>query len=160
MNDDDEEEEYEVYEFVTTGEKTCERCMALAGSQWREPPDPPHAHCECEVVVKMAGRHAPRDCGDTTWSMEAIPGGESTVRYGPGGLDGFEWGFNVTIDCWDGGVHEFEIWVDMGSEDDYGGVFSETIFADLNAFAWSEVYDEAEAVAARVCQQCSPPLLS
>jgi hypothetical protein len=86
MNDDDEEEEYEVYEFVTTGEKTCERCMALAGSQWREPPDPPHAHCECEVVVKMAGRHAPRDCGDTTWSMEAIPGGESTVHYGPGGL--------------------------------------------------------------------------
>jgi hypothetical protein len=159
MDEDDEEEDGELYEFVTTGEHSCERCMALAGSQWREPPNPPHAHCECEVVPLPSGVHRQRDCGDTTWSIEHIPG-SGTVRYGAGGLDGFEWGFTATIDCWDGLSHEFEIWLDMGNEDDYGGALSETLYEDLMAYAWSELYDEIEAVVARVCRPCSPELLS
>ena len=53
----EEEDDIELYEFVTTGEKSCERCMALAGSQWRQPPNPPHAHCECEVDLKIMGMH-------------------------------------------------------------------------------------------------------
>jgi hypothetical protein len=158
MDEDEEEEEYEVYEFVTTGERTCERCMALAGSRWREPPDPPHAHCECEVQPKIASVHKPRDCGDTTWSMAPIPGGGSTVRYGSGDLSGFEWGFTVTIDCWDGGVYEFEIWLDMGKDSDWPVI--ETTFQDMEAYAWSELYDEIEAVAARVCRPCEAPLVS
>lgn len=160
MNEDDEEEATEVFEFVTTGEKSCERCMALSGSRWTDPPSPPHAHCECEVVPHIKGIHKQRTCDDNTWSFEPIGGGGGTVRYGPGGLDGFEWGFKVTVDCWDGLSHEFEIWVDMGHEDDYGGAFSDTIFEDLNAFAWSELFDEVEAAAARLCKQCSPELLS
>ena len=28
--------------------------------------------------------------------------------------------------CWDGLTHEFEIWLDMGREDDYGGAFSDS----------------------------------
>jgi hypothetical protein len=158
MNEDEEQEDAVVYEFVTTGERTCERCMALAGSQWREPPDPPHAHCECEVVPVVTGVHSPRDCGDNTWSMEAIPGGESTVRYGPGGLGGFEWGFNVTIDCWDGGLYEFEMWVDIGKDSDWPG--GTDAFDDMDAFAWSELYDQAEAVSAQVCSPCEAPLVS
>lgn len=142
----DEEEQDEVYEFVATGENSCERCMALNGTQWREPPDPPHAHCECEVQVKMTGRHSPRDCGDNTWSVEHLPNG--TVNYGPAADYGWEWGFNVTIDCWDGYVYSFEIWVDMGK--DSAWPIGDTMFDDMDAYAWSEIYDEAEAVAARL----------
>lgn len=159
MNDTVDIEDGEaVYEFVPTGEHTCERCMALAGSQWQEPPSPPHAHCECEVQVKRVGRSKPRDCGDNMWTMRPVPGGNGTVRYGPGGLGGFEWGFIVTIDCWDGSTYEFEIWVDMGKDDDWPDGLD--AFDVMDGYAWSEVYDEAEAVAARVCQPCEPPLVS
>lgn len=150
------EEEAEVYEFVTTGENSCERCMALNGTQWREPPDPPHPHCECEVQVKVVGRHSPRDCGDNTWSIAHLSDG--TVNYGPAADYGWEWGFNVTIDCWDGSVYEFEIWVDMGKDSDWP--INDTMFDDMDAYAWSEIYDEAEAVAAQVCRPCAPPLVS
>jgi hypothetical protein len=30
----------------------------------------------------------------------------------------------------------------------------------MDAYAWSEIYDEAEAVAAQVCRPCDPPLVS
>ena len=149
----------ELYELVATGEHTCERCMALAGSQWPDPLKPLHAHCECEVVPKIAGIHKRRDCNDTSWEIEHIPG-RGTMRYGPDGLDGFEWGFTVTVDCWDGLSHEFEIWIDMGHEDDYGGAFSDTFEADASAVAWNELHDEIETVVARVCRPCGEELLS
>ena len=145
-----------VYEFVAAGE-SCERCQALSGTQWSEPPGLPHPHCECEIEPKLAGLHEPRECGDTTWSMEHLHGG--TARYGPGGAN-FEWGFNVTIDCWDGATYEFEIWVDMGTEADYPGYYSEGDVGEMESFAWSEIYDQAEEVAAQVCRPCEPPLVA
>lgn len=157
MPADAEQEEATVYEFVAAGENTCERCMALSHSTWREPPNPPHAHCECEIVPHKKGVHRPRDCGDTTWSIEHIPQ-SGTVVYGPAADYGWEWGFKVTIDCWDGGTYEFEIWVDMGYDRDWPPTVE--AFDAMDAYAWSEIYDEAEAVAARVCRPCNPPLVS
>jgi hypothetical protein len=153
--DSQESEEREVYVFVAGGE-ACERCQALAGSQWREPPDPPHAHCACDVDVRVVGRREQRECGDNTWTLEPLQDG--TVHYGPAGSDTFEWGFLVTIDCWDGLVHEFEIWVDMGADSDYAPGLDG--FADMEAFAWNEVYDEAEEIAAQVCRPCPDLIVS
>jgi hypothetical protein len=157
MSDGDETEEEgdEVYEFVASGENTCEQCAALDGTEWLDPPEPPHDHCECEVVPRIVGYHESGECGDNSWSIEHLS--EGTIRYGPGG-SGFEWGFAVTIDCWDGLVYEFEIWVDMGTEGDYGADFGDAQDA-MEGYAWSEIYDEAEAVAARVCRACEEELL-
>ena len=107
-------DESDVYQFVAGGD-ACERCAALDGSVWHAPPNPPHAHCACEVTLKPKGHHRPRECGDNYWTMESLPDG--TVHYGTD--NSFEWGFLVTIDCWDGGAYSFEIWVDMGRDADY-----------------------------------------
>lgn len=157
-NEEEEDDKEEVYEFVATGENTCERCAALNGTLWQEPPNPPHAHCECEVQPRLGGYHARRDCGDNRWTVEALPGGEGTVRYGPAEDSGQEWGFNIEIDCWDGLIHEFEIWVDMGKDSDWPA--NETGFDDMGNFAWSELYDEVEAVAAQVCRPCPDLIVS
>jgi hypothetical protein len=156
---DEDEEGDEVCEFVATGENSCERCAALDGTEWQSPPDPPHAHCECEVQPRRAGSHESGECGDNSWSIEHVSDGEGTVRYGSGLNAGSEWGFVVTIDCWDGAVYEFEVWVDMGSDDQYPGDVDEA-GAAMEGYAWSEIYDEAEAVAAQVCKPCEEELVS
>jgi hypothetical protein len=165
MIEAEEVEQTQIYEFVATGENTCERCAALDGSQWQEPPNPPHAHCECEVKVRPAGLHEPRECGESHWSIEHLAPPNPTVRYTSDGAaypDSFEWGFMVTVSCWDGLEYEFEIWVDMGIQDDYGDLMSDTdgAYEAMEAYAWSEIYDEAEAVLARVCRPCAPELVS
>jgi hypothetical protein len=48
----------------------------------------------------------------------------------------------------------------MGHEDDFGGVFSPTLQDDLEGFAFNELYEEIEAVVARVCRPCLPELVS
>jgi len=156
MPEDDEDED-EVYEFVAAGEHSCERCAALNGSQWSEPPNPPHAHCECEVQVRPRVPRMPKEnCEDTTWSLQPLTDG--AVDYDAGGETGVEWGFQVTIDCWDGGSWDFEIWVDLGKASDWD--MADDYEAQLEGFVWNEVYDEVETVIARVCRPCTPELVS
>jgi hypothetical protein len=157
-NDTAHDEEIEVYEFVTAGKNTCERCMALAGSQWHEPPNPPHDHCECEVQIKIMGTHwrQQRDCTENDVTIQSLPNG--TVNYGPADDFGFEWGFWVEIDCWDGLIHGFEIWVDMGKNSDYPN--TDDVFEVMEAFAWSELQDEIDAVMSRVCRLCPDLVVS
>jgi len=154
-----EDEEDEVYEFVAGGgENTCERCMAMNGSQWPMPPNQPHAHCECEVVVRPRYPRTPREnCEDTTWSFSQIPH-SGAYTYGEGSDEGFEWGYNVTIDCWDGGSYEFEIWLDMGKLSDWP--MTDTFEQELEGYVWDQLYDDVEAVIARVCRPCTPQLVS
>jgi hypothetical protein len=159
MTGDSEQERVEVYEFVAGGaENTCERCMALEGTQWREPPSPPHAHCECEVQLKTVGmnRNRNRTCEDNEVTISHLQNG--TVTYGPAEDFSFEWGYLVEIDCWDGLIHAFEIWVDMGKNNDYPN--TDDAFDIMEAYAWSELQDEIEAVMARVCRPCPQQLVS
>jgi hypothetical protein len=150
-----EEEEEDVYEFVVTGENSCERCMALAGTQWNEPPDLPHAHCECEIRLVVSSSERPKDCSDTTWSIEHVETG-GHISYGETDT-WFEWGFLVTIECWDGRIHEFESWVDMGLASDWP--ITDDIEGEIEAHAWDQVYDEAEMVVAQVCLPCAGPVV-
>ena len=153
----DEDEEEALFEFVTTGEKSCERCMALAGSQWEAPPSPPHAHCQCEVDVHQKFPRLPgQSCEDTTWSFQQLAGG--AVTYGNRPAMGFEWGYLVTINCWDGGVFEFEIWVDMGQVDDWP--ITDTIEQEIEGYVWDHIYDEVETVIANACRRCGSELMS
>jgi hypothetical protein len=156
MPDDEDEESEVLYELVATGENTCERCMALAGTQWTEPPSRPHDHCECEIVATGPGDGQARDCGDNEWSFERLADG--VTHYGPATDFGWEWGYSVTIDCWDGRSYETEIWVDMGYDRDWPPTVE--AFDEMDAYAWSELYDQAEEVAAQVCTPCDPPLVS
>jgi hypothetical protein len=153
--DEEEGEDDEVYEFVATGEHSCERCLALDGTLWEQPPNPPHAHCECEVQVRRKGARKPgQSCEDTTWSFENI----SAASYGESGSQGFEWGYLVTVECWDGPVYEFEIWIDMGQLSDWP--VTDSLEAELEGYAWNEMYDEVEAVIANVCAPCSQDVVS
>ena len=153
-NNEDEDAD-EVYEFVTTGEKSCERCMALEGSQWDQPPNSPHPHCACEVQVRPKGARKPgQSCEDTTWNFEPI----SATTYGEPKSEGFEWGYRVTIDCWDGGSYDFEIWVDMGQLSDWP--VTDTLELELEAHVISELDDDVEEVIGRVGRPCTPEVVS
>ena len=76
---------------------TCERCMALTGSQWTERP----------AVVRIvtlnphpaAGQRA---CGDSHWSFEKLDDGVSPLRPRRPTSAGSGASTTVTIDCWDG----------------------------------------------------------
>jgi hypothetical protein len=147
---EEEESAVEVYEFVVSGENSCERCIGLAGTRWLEPPPPLHARCECEVRLVVTSEERPKDCNDTTWDIEHVDNG--AVTYGPDGAASFEWGYRVTINCWDGATHEFETWVDMGLASDWP--ITDDLESEIEAYAWDKVYEEAEMVVAQVCQPC------
>jgi hypothetical protein len=149
MNETDDGER-RAYQLVTTSNNPCERCQALSRCRWDAPPGQAHAHCACEVEVLFVGRRTPRECGDSTFRIEHLNGG--TKRYGPGGLDGFEWGFKATIECWTGDTWEFEIWVDMGPDDTYS--MDNEGYQMMQDLAWNEIHDEAEAIISRVCRPC------
>jgi hypothetical protein len=156
MPEDEEEEGDVLYELVATGEHTCERCMALTGTQWTERPARPHDHCECEIVTLGPDDGRQRACGDNHWSFEKLADG--TMNYGPADDFGWEWGFTVTIDCWDGRTWDAEVWVDMGYDRDWPPTVE--AFQDMDDFAWSELHDQAEELAALVCTPCTQELVS
>ena len=146
MSDDDDSV---LYRFSVGGEG-CERCQALDGSLWTEAPPPPHPYCQC-LVETVAGDAQSRECGDNRWTMEY----ERTENYS---IDSFKYIFKVTIECWDGATTEFESEVDYGSDSSWP--HTSEVFDIWNELAWSELYDEAEEVAAQFCQPCQQPLVS
>ncbi len=138
------------YRFVVGGEG-CEVCQALDGTEWTEIPPPPHPHCECDLEVVQAGPQGPRQCGDNLWTIE-------NTGTEPYGIDSFKWTFVVTIECWDGATTQYEDEVDFGSNSDWPNV--DDIFEIWNEYAWNEMADRAEEVAAQFCKPCEEPLVA
>jgi hypothetical protein len=145
-------DEEDVFEFVAGGE-SCERCEALDGSRWSEPPSLPHAYCNCEITPVDAG--SADDWGSTdacgnSWEAETTGNVEF---YGPADDPSLEWEVQITVECADGSGGEFLIYIDSGRDSAYDSP------EDRGAYIWSEAYDEGDELMAQVCQ-CVPKLLS
>lgn len=137
----------EVYELATSG-GGCERCAALNGSRWSEPPPVPlHVKCQCSVELVSDGADGQRECGDNTWTFEhvAVPSWDD---------DSCVWTFRVTIDCWDGRTYEYEADVEVP----LAGWGPE--LEGLEDFVFNELSDQAEETMAMVCTSCEPELNS
>ena len=97
----------------------------------------------------MKSEEQPKDCNDTTWDIEHVDNG--AVTYGPDGAVSFEWGYRVTINCWDGAARVR----DLGRHGTGQRLaVTDDIEAEIEAYAWDKVYEEAETVVAQVCQPC------
>lgn len=154
-SDEEVEGGKKVYQLVTTSGDPCERCQAMAGSVWDEPPGPIHRHCQCEVRPVIVGLHGRReDCSYNFFGFEQF----GVVHYGPPEENAQESGFKVYIDCWDGFVYEYETWLDIGGDSDWApGIAG---FEDMLNYALDRLSDEASEVAGRVCQPCPELIVS
>jgi hypothetical protein len=147
-----EEQEDKVYEFVS-GDEACDRCHAIDGTRWEEPPSLPHEYCNCEIVVVDTKRSddwgSMDNCGNT-WEAETTGNVEF---YGPDNDPSLEWEIQITVQCADGTGGEFLIYIDSGRDSEYASPF------DRGEYIWSEAYDQGEELMAQVCQ-CVPQLVS
>ena len=144
--DDDEE----VVELVSSGE-SCPQCEALDGMCFAEDATPIHEWCDCEVEMGelRRGRESvpERECGDNEWelnfNMAGYPGDD---RIGPV----TSW-WDLIVHCWNGEVLTVEVTVshEPGTDPDL-----------IEDEAWSELYDEAEEIAATECPPCDPLIVS
>jgi len=145
------EEEQDAWEFVA-GDEACERCQALDGSQWDEPPSLPHQYCNCEITPAHPHGDDPwgnlDDCGNS-WAADITVNVE---EYGPTDDPGLEWEVEITVECNDGSGGEYRFWVDSGRDSAYQTPL------DRGAYIWDNAYDQAEEIMSQVCQ-CSEELI-
>ena len=146
------EEEQDAWEFVA-GDEACERCQALDGSQWDEPPSLPHQYCNCEITPAHPHGDDPwgnlDDCGNS-WAAPTSRStskntGPQTTRASNGKLRSPS---NAT----------------MGPAESigFGWTAAEIRLTRLHLIGarhiWDNAYDQAEEIMSQVCQ-CSEELI-
>jgi hypothetical protein len=140
-----------VWEFVAGGE-ACERCAALEGSQWEEPPSLPHRYCNCEIIPVHPHADDPwgnmDDCGNT-WSVDTLLPSEF---YGPADDPAIVWAATMTVECSDGMGGEYQVQIDSGRDSAYQTPL------DRAAYIWDNGYNQAEEIMSQVCE-CDRQLL-
>ena len=138
-------------ELMSSGE-SCPMCEALDGMCFVQDPTPIHDLCDCEVELgeKSTSYSRPdeeRECGDNEWELDFKQ--SAYPAYGRIGLVTSWW--DLIVHCWDGKTVSMEVIVhhEPGTDPDI-----------IEDEAWSELYDEAEDLAATECRKCDPPRIS